>query len=296
MNICKNKNRAFTRQNFGRQNLGGFTLIELLVVIAVIGMLSSIVLVSMKGAREKAKIAKGLEFSHSIQHVLGSEAVGIWTFDDCPAGTANDSSGYRNNGTIYGASCTSDTPHAIVGTGTGKYALSFDGVDDYVNLGNPPSLQITGNQTIEMWLYPYSFGARRNPYSKAYGGEGTITQETNGTVNYYYGTCGGNCSPYQGFTMTSSINVNEWTHLVLVRDLTNMKLGWYKNGKKTNEVNASYSSATPSNLNAYIGKGYVSNYHGLIDEVRIYSQALTAMEIQKHYVEGLKTHQDLAKK
>ena len=36
----------------------GFTLIELLVVIAVIGLLSSIVLVSMKGVREKARIAK----------------------------------------------------------------------------------------------------------------------------------------------------------------------------------------------------------------------------------------------
>jgi len=48
----------------------GFTLIELLVVIAIIGLLSSIVLVSIKGAREKAKIAKARQEVNTIYKAI----------------------------------------------------------------------------------------------------------------------------------------------------------------------------------------------------------------------------------
>jgi prepilin-type N-terminal cleavage/methylation domain-containing protein len=53
-----------------------FTLIELLVVVSIIGLLSSIVLVSLKSSSNNARIAAGMQFSANIKNGLGDELKG----------------------------------------------------------------------------------------------------------------------------------------------------------------------------------------------------------------------------
>jgi len=67
--------------------------------------------------------------------------VGLWRFND----NADDSSGTipTNNGTVYGATYV-DSP-------MGK-ALSFDGTDDYVEVGHADSLDMTSAYTLEAWV------------------------------------------------------------------------------------------------------------------------------------------------
>jgi hypothetical protein len=186
--------------------------------------------------------------------------------------TVYDSSGNNNNGTISGATWT---------TGKFQSGLHFNGTSAYVNLGNPATLQITGSQTISMWVKPTDFAVRQNPYNKAYGGEGTITIETDGTVNYYYGTKGGNDVPYQGFNTASSLTAGEWNHIAIVRDLGAMQLRWYINGVLTNTAAASYAAAAVSSNNVTIGYGYAGYFKGQIDHVRVVARALNATEVKQ---------------
>ena len=150
--------------------------------------------------------------------------VGWWKLDNDGAPlVAVDSSGSGIDGTLTNMDGTEWTPSGKAGG-----ALEFDGTDDYVDLGNPSALQITGNQTICLWLRPDVLNKRQNPYAKAYGGEGTWTLEMNGTINYYYGSAGRNSSPYSSYAMSKALKVGQWAHVAVVRDLKSREVTWYR--------------------------------------------------------------------
>jgi len=64
-----------------------------------------------------------------------------WKFDEGNGNTAHDSSNHNYDGTIYGATWTTDTP-----SGSG-YALNFDGLDDYVDFDNYAEYYLGFNKT-----------------------------------------------------------------------------------------------------------------------------------------------------
>ena len=259
-----------------------FTLIELLVVISIIGVIASIVLVSFSGSRDKAKLAKSQQFSANINHSLGAYAVGIWDFEDQNNPTA-DRSGFGNHGILYG------NTHFVANDVLGGYALIFDGVDDYVDCGNNPSLNITDAITIEAWVKGKSDHGKIVEKGKGGYADGDYSLQGS-AFKLYVDNLG-----YPGGYMSLGYSYAEdvWNHVAATYDGTYMRV--YVNGAE--KANRNIGSHTIDTSGLYLGIGRkVTNppnwypFNGTIDDVRIYNHALSAAQIQQHYALGAAKH------
>jgi len=278
------------------QRKNGFTLIELLVVIAIIGLLGSIVAVSINSARQKGKVGAGMRFASSLYHGLGSEIVGAWDFDEGSGSTANDLSGYGYNGAILGtATWSSDTPNAVVGTGSGKYALSFDGSTNAVDLGTYaqlPRLQFgTGNFTIAAWIKTSGNGRIVDIYSCDHD---IYLSVASGKANFDVRDINHIIA-----VGTTTVNDNTWHFLAGVRNGDEVIV--YVDGIKERTMTGAAAASVPGpnnqahwrigSSNACTTTTLASQFTGLIDDVRIYAASLTLAQIQQLYVESVASHQ-----
>ena len=256
-----------------------FTLLELLVVITIIGILSSIVIVSMSGFTDSATIAKGKAYAQQVHALLGANAVGVWNFDEGEGTTAKDLSGYNNHGTLTNfnfdsSGWTTETP-----TGQG-YALRFDGVNDYVNLGNNPILNPKEEITLSAWIKKYSNSSGGIVFRNA---SYLFNMDGNRVYFNYYDTGWNN-----SVLSNSNLFLNKWHHVVTTYSKNTGKVKIYLDGNKDKEQEVNSNDMHSSNNNNIIGLAWTNwIFNGLIDEVRIYNTALTSTQIQSLYYAGL---------
>ncbi|MCG2690128.1 prepilin-type N-terminal cleavage/methylation domain-containing protein [Candidatus Parcubacteria bacterium] len=273
------KNKQTTSQTTQQ----GFTLLELLVVISIIGLLASTFIFGYAGWTDKARLANTKSFSQSVRSSLTAYPIAFWNLDDVGS-TIVDESGKGDNCTLTGGGNLAD---GVFGT-----AVNFTG-SNYINCGDVVDLNIIGSMTLSFWAKPSSVASpsRQNPICKAYGGEFCLTMEPAGSLSYYHGSCGGNCSPYIGWGLPSMFIDNEWVHVLIVRDNVARSLKGYKNGKLVAQTTwtSGYDPVASGN-NFYIARGYVSYFRGTIDDVRIFSEVFTIAQVQQLYVEGLAKH------
>lgn len=203
--------------------------------------------------------------------------VAEWHFDEGSGSVLKDSSGNGNDGVIYGATWVE-----------GKYgkALSFDGVDDYVDCGNDRIFDFgTNTFTIETWVKTID--------KTTSNWEGIVGKwdTPNGYFLQYISSTGAWAFGWHGNTYinpSKSIGDGNWHHVVAKRTgLTSAEL--YIDGEfiGSRADLPSISSDTPDPLSiGRLSLEYGRYFNGIIDEVRIYDRALSAEEIKSHYEQG----------
>lgn len=243
----------------------GFTLIELLVVIAIIGLLGTLSAVSFSSSREKARLAGGLSQSAQILRTTGDDAIANYGLNECSGGTTADQSGLNQTATIVGATWSTDTPSAQ------GCSLSFNGSSNYVI--TPVSTPIPlNNFTITGWFKTSNPISLQIPLS-------------NGSMhpihlnNNVMRLCASGCS-----VGTKNLVDGKWHFVAVVGDSKSIRQ--YIDGSNAPEITQA-PSATISSGTFYIGAmpgpGYLFN--GLIDDIRIFTRAMTAEDLHRMYTE-----------
>jgi PKD repeat protein len=201
--------------------------------------------------------------------------VARWKLDEGAGTTASDCSGNGNDGVIHGAAWADGK--------IGK-ALSFDGQDDYVEVPDSDSLDVT-HLTIVAWIYPRSYPPHL--YHAGIVGKGGYDMRTGyeTLLSYAFGQ-GGEAKTFELDTNWDQMNcgpipANTWTHAAATYDGALGTL--FVNGVQRNQE--SLAAIVPNSSDLYIGvrtpgNAFVAYFDGIIDEIRIYNRALSASEIQ----------------
>ena len=207
--------------------------------------------------------------------------VAAYAFNETSGTAALDGSGNGLTGTL--------TNGATFGPGKNGNAVALDGANDFVNLGNPTALQLTGSMTLSGWINAQTF-----PRDDAV----IVSKRSNNPLGFQLDTTVDQGPRTVGFKLTNAagsnmfrygataLQLNTWYHIAGVYNAATQTLNVYLNGQLDNGVLVGTVTTTQQNSSMAVHIGQrpgapgTFNFAGKIDDVRLYSRALTQADIQ----------------
>jgi Concanavalin A-like lectin/glucanases superfamily/HYR domain/Metallo-peptidase family M12 len=199
-----------------------------------------------------------------------NQLISRWQFDEMTGNTALDLNGV-NNGTLVNGP-------ARVGPKVGTGALQFNGVNQYVNVPDSTSLDLTNRFTIAFWMRP-------SQLLNASSGRRDLVQKflSYWVILNYPGSDGRlafvlNSGTPIAKSTTTSWNAGQWYHVAATYDGATMRL--YINGimeGSTPSVFVPNNSTSPVQFGGNTTQNYW--FPGALDDIRFYGNPLSAASI-----------------
>jgi hypothetical protein len=227
-------------------------------------------------------------------YVPSNGLVGWWPFN----GNANDQSGNGNNGTVNGATLTTDR------FGNANAAYDFDGVSDFIEVNYAQAPNFSNGITMQTWVrvdgtntnYPCAtengdfcyqfFLSSASSFS-----DGHYRLSLNQAAMNLVSRVGNNGGVGVGASSSDEVVISspEWIHFVATYDNAIMSL--YINGLQQSQTIGSVQFAQ-SLATVMFGKSmnpvqYPYFTNGKLDDIGIWNRALTPCEVQQIYTATL---------
>jgi len=216
---------------------------------------------------------------------LARSLVLYYPFDRDEGGQVTDKSGKNNDGKVNGATWTAQ--------GRAGGAYDFDGVDDYMDAGNPPALQLTRDFTLAAWIRPErtqdSFGiiTKGHGYPEQHRRGIEFMLGHDDTLSAYFWD--ESTRYFSGVVKERTVPRQEWTHVVLLHDSTlpEHQMRAFINGvpcpmnygyETVSSIPVVRNVAEPLRIGCM--RAGVSQFKGRMDEVMIFNRALSAEEVK----------------
>jgi hypothetical protein len=213
----------------------------------------------------KARSGRTLRASSSSTYSVEQTAglVAAYGFDETSGTMTRDASPADNDGRVHGAARTK--------TAKGGRALSFDGRDS-VSVERPGALVAESPLTLEAWIRPASGSGSAQP---------VVFDGVGGAVSALFAGSGSGlafASATSGKVRArAAVAANRWSHIAATYDGRQVRV--YVNGDLDTTAGATAQTA-PGKASLSIGGSGKRGFRGMLDDVRIYSRALSEQEIR----------------